>query len=126
METWGFRIKRASSAIDSFAWCWHDKADARKLPVTTIDNIVREMGLDRVDFIKLDIEGSEPRAVKGCANTLRTLGPRLVFDADNDVPSYLSTLVTDVEPSYQSLVGPCLDIGSEAVPTAVYLSAFGR
>lgn len=116
----------SNSAIDSFAWRWHDEADARKLPVTTIDNIVREMGLDRVDFIELDIEGSEPQAVKGAANTLRTLGPRIVFDADNDVPSYLSTLVTDIEPSYESRVGPCIDIWSEAVSTAVYLSAFGH
>ena len=29
------------------------------VPLTTVDAIVRELKLDRVDFIKMDIEGAE-------------------------------------------------------------------
>jgi FkbM family methyltransferase len=36
-----------------------------QLPVTTIDHLVEELQLGRVDYIKMDIEGSEREALKG-------------------------------------------------------------
>jgi FkbM family methyltransferase len=36
-------------------------------PVTTIDNIRRELGLERLDLIKMDIEGAEPNALSGAS-----------------------------------------------------------
>jgi FkbM family methyltransferase len=47
----------------------------------SIDEIVAERGLDRVDFIKLDIEGAEVNALEGAANTLRRHRPRLAIAA---------------------------------------------
>ena len=37
-----------------------------EVPLTTIDLLVAELGLSHVDFIKLDIEGAEPEALKRC------------------------------------------------------------
>ncbi|MBV8828441.1 MAG: FkbM family methyltransferase, partial [Acidobacteriaceae bacterium] len=34
-----------------------------QVPVTTIDRVCREFELDRIDYIKLDIEGAELRAL---------------------------------------------------------------
>ena len=39
--------------------------------LTTVDKIVSELDLRRVDFIKMDIEGSEQRALKGAQETIR-------------------------------------------------------
>ena len=39
--------------------------------VDTLDNILRELGIKGVDFIKMDIEGSEIEALKGMGETLR-------------------------------------------------------
>lgn len=36
----------------------------------SLDNIVSELGLSRVDFIKIDAEGSEPEILKGAEKTL--------------------------------------------------------
>lgn len=47
------------------------------VPLTTIDNLVAELGLERVDFIKMDIEGSEQQALMGAQSTLKKYKPRL-------------------------------------------------
>src|SRR5260370_17207178 len=44
------------------------------LPLTTIDKIVSELALDRVDFIKMDIEGAEPNALRGARSEERRVG----------------------------------------------------
>lgn len=48
---------------------------------TTIDMLVDEHGLDRVDVIKLDLEGAEERALTGARQTLRRFRPLLVLEA---------------------------------------------
>jgi FkbM family methyltransferase len=50
-----------------------------RLPVTTIDNLVRELGLRSVDFIKMDIEGSERRAIVGAKRTISAFRPRMAI-----------------------------------------------
>jgi FkbM family methyltransferase len=49
----------------------------RKVKCTTIDNLVQEMKLPKVDFIKMDIEGSEELALNGARNVLSTYKPKL-------------------------------------------------
>jgi len=41
------------------------------IEVTTLDAVVAALGLPRVDVLKMDIEGAEVRAVRGCVDTLR-------------------------------------------------------
>ena len=47
------------------------------IKVTTIDKVVEELKLTRLDMIKMDIEGSEIEALQGSAHTLETLKPCL-------------------------------------------------
>lgn len=42
---------------------------------SSIDSLVQELGLSRVDFVKLDVEGSEAAAISGSRNILRRLRP---------------------------------------------------
>ncbi len=48
-------------------------------PVFPLDDIVREHQLDRVDFIKMDIEGAERRALAGARETLARFKPRMAI-----------------------------------------------
>ena len=48
---------------------------------TSIDALVASGELERVDFIKLDIEGAESEALKGAEQTLRRFRPRLALAA---------------------------------------------
>jgi FkbM family methyltransferase len=54
-----------------------DDTNAISIPVTTIDRMVTELGLSRVDFIKMDIEGAEQNALVGGAKTLAAFHPRM-------------------------------------------------
>lgn len=47
--------------------------------VTTIDEFVESEGLERVDFVKMDIESSEPQALTGGLSTLRRFRPVLAI-----------------------------------------------
>lgn len=48
----------------------------------TIDEVVREESLERVDFIKIDVEGHELEVVKGGLGTIDRLGPALLIEAE--------------------------------------------
>ncbi len=45
----------------------------------TIDDFVERNGIEKVDFIKMDIEGSEPNALKGAEKTIRRCKPTLAI-----------------------------------------------
>lgn len=47
-----------------------------KIPVVTIDS----MALDHVGFIKLDIEGSEPDALRGAKDTIKRCQPVILYE----------------------------------------------
>ncbi|MEV1051974.1 FkbM family methyltransferase [Streptomyces sp. NPDC049887] len=46
-------------------------AHQEKVPVTTIDREVERWGVERIDLLKLDIEGAEYQALRGAAGSLR-------------------------------------------------------
>lgn len=48
----------------------------REVPVTTVDAVVEERGLDRVDLVKIDIEGAEELAMEGAKETIRRFRPK--------------------------------------------------
>lgn len=45
----------------------------------TLDDFVDEQGLEKVDFIKLDIEGSEAKALRGARRTIERFRPKLAI-----------------------------------------------
>ena len=49
------------------------------VPATSLDDAVRELGLERVDFIKMDIEGAERHALRGGSRTLQDFRPRMAL-----------------------------------------------
>jgi FkbM family methyltransferase len=78
--------------------------------VTTIDKIVSELGLAKVDFIKLDIEGAERNALAGATATLLSHRPRMAIASyhEPDDVAVLSKVVLGAQPAYDV----CLKGGS--------------
>ena len=62
-------------------------SDGRGVEVETqtVDDLVSTNSLQRVDFIKMDIEGSEPEALKGAERTIREHRPQLAISIYHDV-----------------------------------------
>lgn len=64
----------------------------------SIDRLVEEQRLDKVDFIKMDIEGAEPYALRGAEKTIREHRPDLaiaIYHSMSDfvnIPEYIHSL----------------------------------
>lgn len=48
----------------------------QRIPVTTFDAWAKEVGLSRVDLVKIDVEGAEPLVLRGMQESLERLRPR--------------------------------------------------
>ena len=102
-----------NSALDSIVMetRTEEQKQARKItiPVTTVDRIVSELKLKRVDFIKMDIEGAERNALRGSRNTLAQFRPRMSIATENlaDDPQVVPTVVKELRPDYQKECGRC-------------------
>jgi FkbM family methyltransferase len=58
-----------------------DRSDLREVVVVrTMDKVLTELGVDRVNLIKLDIEGAEWTALRGAADTLERFRPLLMLE----------------------------------------------
>jgi len=54
------------------------------IDVDTIDNILKELKIKKVDLVKIDIEGGELDALKGAEKMLRKSHPKIIFEALED------------------------------------------
>lgn len=81
-----------------------DTGGRRTVPMLTetIDALVERGQIERVDFIKVDVEGAELEVLKGAAHTLRTQRPRLALAAYHrpDDPAVLPAFVASLGLDY--------------------------
>jgi len=97
------------------------------IQLTTIDAVVRELGLQRLDVIKMDIEGAEVRALRGARQTLARFRPRLAVATEHtrdfmqNNRDVIATL-REVAPFYTHRCGYCrLDEKGRILPETLYL-----
>lgn len=55
---------------------------AETVETTTLDALVGEAGLARVDVLKIDVEGAEPLVIAGAGETLQRFRPLVIFEAN--------------------------------------------
>ncbi|HTH59855.1 MAG TPA: FkbM family methyltransferase [Paraburkholderia sp.] len=54
-----------------------------EVPVRTVDEAFSDFGLDKLDFIKIDVEGFELDVLEGAINTLLKYRPRVVLEMNH-------------------------------------------
>jgi FkbM family methyltransferase len=107
-STLEFAMGLANSGTGSFVL---RETGAKTISVTvrTLDEILANLNVGRVDFIKMDIEGAEREALKGANQTLRRWKPVLMIDSyhrpDDDV--VLPRVIHDANPSYHAVCAAC-------------------
>ncbi|MEZ5398264.1 MAG: FkbM family methyltransferase [Bryobacteraceae bacterium] len=112
-----------NSAADSFVIDREGSHEAEtKIPVTTIDKLVAELGLDRVNFIKMDIEGAEVRAVHGGQATIARFHPRMALSAYHaeDHPVEVPAAARAAWSGYRMECGPCAELRFGFRPDILY------
>jgi FkbM family methyltransferase len=63
------------AAHDSASWAGQGPVTTAPVTVASIDAEVKRLGLDHVDFIKIDVEGAELDVLKGAVNTVGRFRP---------------------------------------------------
>ncbi len=101
-----------NSAADSFLIEREGHKDEAKIPLTTIDKLVAELQLSRVDFIKMDIEGAEVRALQGGRATIARDHPRLALSTYHAAghPVDVPKAVLAAWDGYRSECGVCAEL----------------
>ena len=89
-----------------------------EVPLTTIDLLAQRLKLERVDFIKMDIEGAEQNALKGARGTISTYKPRMAICAYHTAsdPEQVPILARSAWPGYRMQCGPCEEQDFRIIP----------
>jgi len=118
-------VAKENSGMNSFVIDQGAGTSKVGVPLTKIDTLVRQLGLPRVDFIKLDIEGAEREALKGGLETLRQFRPRLMLEMYHrpDDRQVLPAVVRQAHADYGLMCGPCefMQQSKEVVPHVYYM-----
>ncbi len=111
-----------NAAADSFVIRTEKSYQGPTLPLTTIDKLAAELKLERVDFIKFDIEGAEQRALVGARETLTRHHPRMAISSYHrpDDPQRIPALVRSAWSGYRLECGPCADVSTYVRPDVLY------
>lgn len=115
-------VAAENPAADSFVIRPEGSSKGTKLPLTTIDKLVEELKLDRVNYIKMDIEGAEQKALVGGRRTIAKFHPRLALSTYHqpDDPIRIPELVHQAWPGYRTECGPCAYAGGTIRPDVLY------
>lgn len=111
-----------NSAADSFVIQREGAVSIQKVPLTTIDHLVNDLKLDKVDYIKMDIEGAEPNALAGAHDTLARFKPRISISAYHapDHPSIIPKAIRAARADYAMECGPCAEANHGVRPDVLY------
>ena len=58
-------------------------ANLERVTVKTLDKVAAELELDRIDFVKIDVEGAEASVVAGARDILRTMRPVMLLEIND-------------------------------------------
>ncbi len=115
-------IDKNNTAADTFVIERKETTSDVKVPLTTIDKLVAELKLPRVDYIKMDIEGAEPNALRGAHDTIAKWKPRISISAYHqpDHPVIIPQIIRETRPDYTMECGPCAEAHGHIRPDILY------
>jgi FkbM family methyltransferase len=114
-------VQPSNSASYSVALRYKGAQPGPAVELTTVDEMVKELGLERVDYIKMDIEGAEREALAGAAGTIRRFKPRLTVSLEHryDDPTAIPEIVRSILSEYRMAPGRCIEISAGLRPAVM-------
>lgn len=84
------------------------EGDSEIVNALTLDEYADEYALDKVDFIKVDIEGAERKMLEGAAGVLKRFAPKLAVCIDHhpDDAAIVRELILQARPDYKIIENP--------------------
>jgi FkbM family methyltransferase len=95
----------------------HPGEGSRRVPCrfTTLDDFVDENGIERVDFLKCDVEGAELRVLKGGMRSLARFKPAIVIELLRKWSAVFGYHPNDVLDLFASLGYVCYGVGENSL-----------
>jgi len=92
----GIKSFFSTGSADTMA-CLHDREGAEKIsiPVRIGDEVVRELRIEAICAIKIDVEGAEPEVIAGLSRTIKKFKPPITFEVLPNYEGEERTPVTD-------------------------------
>jgi FkbM family methyltransferase len=59
------------------------RASLERVPIEPLDQVVARLGLSRVDFVKIDVEGAEARVISGAPRVLESMRPAMLIEVND-------------------------------------------
>ncbi|HTS30407.1 MAG TPA: FkbM family methyltransferase [Bryobacteraceae bacterium] len=78
-------------------------AEGQGTVITTLDRFCEESNIQRIDFMKVDVEGFEPRLLKGGRKTLERFKPMMQFELNAPVLKHAGSSAEEVRDMLKSL-----------------------
>lgn len=95
--------------VGSSSFVWQTGQNSVDVPVRTIDHIVADLNLSRVDLIKIHVEGAEKQALLGASETIRRYHPRLAITLEHNAndEDVLPSVARQLWSGYHVELTPC-------------------
>lgn len=115
-DTLTLNVDPTNSAADSVVMKPEGAQGKMQVPLTTVDKIVAELKLEKVDYIKMDIEGAEPNALRGAKETIKKFKPRLSIASYHvaDHSTVIPQIIKEARADYKIECGPCNEVKGES------------
>lgn len=91
-----FTVPGSSDAATLSASTTGPGAVSVKVPVYSVDSMVNRLDLQKVGFLKIDVEGYEPQAIKGAEQTIRNHHPDLFYEFHWEIAPKLGWTAQDI------------------------------
>lgn len=70
--------------------------ELQRIPITTLDTWLAAHPVERIDLIKIDIEGAELPCLKGAEHTLRRFKPKLIVEIQDNTATTAGYRASDI------------------------------
>lgn len=87
--------------MENYAPHWPKQTISGIYAMDTIDNLVKNKNLKRLDWVKIDIEGAEVNAIQGGLETINSFKPKLLIEChiflDKEIPNKIKSMLTSYD-----------------------------
>jgi len=96
--------------------------EALNVPMSSLDSLASECGLDRIDLIKIDVEGHEKLVLDGAETTLSRFRPALVIETGHEADGDRRAIHDRLIGLGYRMLGVLLDHGMAEADWEAYVS----
>lgn len=79
-----FRLYHIGGGPVAYSMVGYEGAEFEEVQAITLDKLIKELQIDRLDCLKIDVEGAEPLVISGAIESIRRFHPKIIFEANSE------------------------------------------